>query len=224
MKPASFWDWLGPFILMAVFIAYLFLSTPSEVVLCRGEGNCFREWVGAMSGWAAAAAAALTIGVLVRQVQAQQAQTDFTLGDAEPTFDAVQHVRSDSKVVIRIVNWNRRSLVLREIEFLHPFNMIAVLSLNGNQRDYAAPKLELSPVRIVEGWLNQNNAPPTDELRFVALFGRPNTDDTYIGINSEWDQATVSFRYELVGTPGTRTMTIPVHRTVGEPEVYLVQE
>ncbi|WP_085026866.1 hypothetical protein [Ensifer aridi] len=88
MRQASFWDWLGPFILMAAFIAYLFLTSANEIVMCRqDDDNCFREWVSALSGWFAGAAAVVTILFLVRQINsADKNHLDIVELELEPKF------------------------------------------------------------------------------------------------------------------------------------------
>lgn len=79
MKPANIWDWLGPLALVTIFICYLFLSTSSEISLCEGA-NCLREWLAALSGWAALGAAIVTLSVMREQVEDQRRQTDFRTG------------------------------------------------------------------------------------------------------------------------------------------------
>lgn len=77
--------------------------------------RCFREWVGALSGWAATIAAALTIVFLHRQNAEQKKQTDFLLGDALPTIDVALDLDDPELLVTRIVNWNRRGLFIHEL-------------------------------------------------------------------------------------------------------------
>ena len=100
--PDHIMRWLGPAIIVAVSICVIFAIPIGRETLCEPERNCLVSWVSALSGWAAAAAAAVTIGSLRRQAQAQQKQTDFQLGDALPTIDAVQHTEQEKRVIIRM--------------------------------------------------------------------------------------------------------------------------
>ena len=99
MKPASIWDWLGPLALVTIFICYLFASTSSEVSLCNGE-NCLREWVAALSGWAALGAAIVTLNVLREQVEDQRRQTDYIIGNMPPEMTAEPRFREDDQRVL----------------------------------------------------------------------------------------------------------------------------
>lgn len=76
---------------------------------------CAREWIGALSGWAAFAAAAASVPYLIRQWQEARKQTSFTIGDDEPTLDVVEHLQEENRLVVRIVNWNRRAVFVTGI-------------------------------------------------------------------------------------------------------------
>jgi hypothetical protein len=122
MKPAGIWDWIGPFILVAGFGAYLFASATSGPAICGGEQTCFREWVGALSGWAALLGALLTINVMQEQLSEQRRQTDHIKGENPPDifFDRiVNEVGGDyySEVAVTVVNRNRRPLTLENLAF-----------------------------------------------------------------------------------------------------------
>ncbi|RWP88338.1 MAG: hypothetical protein EOR12_16630 [Mesorhizobium sp.] len=81
-----------------------------------GEEHCIREWVGASSGWAAAAAAALTIGFLAKQAADARRQTEFIVGDSAPTITVAPNPRGLPDFDIRIVNWNRHAVAIKSIE------------------------------------------------------------------------------------------------------------
>jgi len=85
---------------------------------CGGaDQHCFREWVSALSGWAATIAAAFTIFFLYRQNAEQKKQSDFALGNADPTMDVTGDLEDPETIVVRIVNWNRRGVILHGISF-----------------------------------------------------------------------------------------------------------
>ncbi|MER9495863.1 hypothetical protein NKI86_29160 [Mesorhizobium sp. M0320] len=76
---------------------------------------CAREWIGALSGWAAFAAAAASVPYLIRQWQEARKQTSFIIGDDDPTLDVVEHLEEEDRLVVRIVNWNRRAVFVTGI-------------------------------------------------------------------------------------------------------------
>lgn len=122
MKPASIWDWLGPLALITIFILYLVISTSSDLPLCEGD-NCFREWVAALSGWAALVAAIVTLSIMREQVEDQRRQTDYIIGNIPPELTAEIQVREEDQeyfltVQITIKNRNRRPVSIGPVRFL----------------------------------------------------------------------------------------------------------
>ncbi|MEI9417579.1 hypothetical protein [Mesorhizobium sp. Cs1321R2N1] len=86
--------------------------------LCAADDNgaeCLRQWIGASSGWAAVIAAAASLPYLVGQWQEARRQTRFTIGDDDPTLDVVEHLKEENRLVVRIVNWNRRAVFVTGI-------------------------------------------------------------------------------------------------------------
>ncbi|RWD71635.1 hypothetical protein [Mesorhizobium sp.] len=74
-----------------------------------------REWVGALSGWAAFVAAAASLPYLIGQWHEAKKQTRFAIGDEDPTLDVIEHLKDKNTLVIRIVNWNRRAIFVKDI-------------------------------------------------------------------------------------------------------------
>ncbi|UHS60594.1 hypothetical protein HRR99_03190 [Agrobacterium vaccinii] len=221
MKPAGFWDWLGPIILMAMFIGYLFLSTPSEIFFCSADESCFREWVGALSGWAAAVAAGITIVSLRQQAEAARKQTDFQLGDAPPSLDAVQHAEDNRRVVIRIRNWNRRSMILRRIALIEPSELDATLYLFfnpekhpdfarrfGNLNPTGSTAIAFDPAILIEGWVKRESEPSM--LKFSIAVHITRNPQVY-----GWDTFPVELEYELVGETKARKLRTHIHTVSG---------
>jgi hypothetical protein len=168
MKPASIWDWLGPFALMAVFIAYLFLSTPSEIVLCRGEEDCFRNWLGTIGAIAAVVAASVGSYFVYGQLAEQRRQTAFLIGDAPPTIEAHWYSATGRRARFAITNWNRRNISMVGADFVLPGasglrpNVVRYgreetedddidLSFRGDREFTHAP--------IVFGWIKRDESP-----------------------------------------------------------------
>lgn len=209
MKPASFWDWLGPLTLMAVFIAYLHLSTSSEIVLCRGDANCFREWLSALSGWVAAAgalfAAMWTVGPLRQQVREAQRQTDFLLGDAEPEFVLLRQ-QNQGEVVLRITNWNRRNVIVNRVRCVEPDDMEVsnVLDSEDENLETKRSKIRNKIAYRIDGWHDRSKAPERRWL--VIVFSRngqidPTVATSRIGIS-------VEVSYRIVGQIHERRSSI----------------
>ncbi len=221
MKPAGFWDWLGPLILMAMFIAYLLLSTPSEVLFCGEDESCFREWFSALSGWAAAIAAMVTIRSLRQQSEAAQKQTDFQLGDALPTVDAVQHTENRHRAVIRIRNWNRRSMIIRRIALIKPRDIDATLFLFFNAKNHpelasrfgslvhtGSTNIIFDPAILVEGWVKREGEPTLMKFA-VSIWVSGDAKE------AGWETFPIELEYELVGETKRKKITTHIHVVSG---------
>jgi len=126
-----------------------------------GEADCLREWIGALSGWAAAIAAGATITFLAGQMREARRQTAFVVGDALPTVELEESDEGFSVVDVVITNWNRRSIeveditaegqtVFGSIEFQDP--MLQVLQT-------VNPETEGVHFTI-PGWLDRTKPPP----------------------------------------------------------------
>ncbi|MGI8388041.1 hypothetical protein [Brucella anthropi] len=149
--------------------------------------SCLRNWLSALSGWVAAIAAgvtlALTIGPLREQAKQARRQTDFVVGEALPTFDAVEHLKKSEQLVCRIVNWNRSAVVVRIVQTVEQVEGLVIIDQLIVDRkpvpiDMVAFKVE--PF-VVKGWEDRNKPPHHAEVRFIAydstedkLMKRPN--------------------------------------------------
>ncbi len=117
--------WLGPLILVNIFIWVVVFTPEAWAVVCSGTENCLVSWVDALSGWAALAGALLTIKVMRDQLTEQTRQTDYVTGDIHPEafFDASMREEAGeyfSEAKITVINRNRRTLVLHRIEISAP--------------------------------------------------------------------------------------------------------
>lgn len=145
------------------------------------DDHCLREWVGALSGWAAALFAAATILYLYRQNEEQKKQTSFLLGDASPTIDAIQHLHRSAHVVIRIVNWNRRPIVvqtLRVDRVSSGFVMVGVTIFDKDTGEGLKPRslngVEIDPPIAMHGWKNRAVGPCEVRIDIAAtLYAAP---------------------------------------------------
>lgn len=78
LRPPDYvFAWLGPILLINIFIWVIAGVPQANSVLCANSENCLTDWVGALSGWAAVAAAFVTVSAMMRQQEdANRAQRD----------------------------------------------------------------------------------------------------------------------------------------------------
>ena len=215
--PGKVMSWLGPVAIIAIGSLVIIGNPVSRATLCDGTQNCLATWVGALSGWAAALAASITIGSLFQQAKAAQKQTDFQLGDAEPTLDAVQHGERNAAVVLWIRNWNRRSMIIRRIR-LNTSQKISVLHLSfDNKRKELGPApkhdwtfstgatKKFEPAVMLEGWVRREQEPPILKLSLAGFFEKREA------ITDEWDRIPIEIQYELAGVRKVSRLTAHVH-------------
>lgn len=218
--------WAVAYLLFAGFFIWVISKGPLSSLACgTNDVHCFRDWVGALSGWAAAGAAAATIGILIKQVNAQQQQTDFMLGDAEPTIDAVQHVSRQQRVIVRVRNWNRRSMILRKIQLIDYIDPMPQnpMQLEFDSSDKSAifkfskHRVVFDKPPLVEGWVKRNEEPSL--VKLVITAGVYGPQDSFA--TNAWRNAKVRIQYEMVGNRAPVSVVIPVHMTtaaIDEPD------
>ncbi|QRM43133.1 hypothetical protein [Rhizobium sp. BG4] len=197
--------------MIAVLIWTISCFPPARSIFCSQEdSNCFREWVSALSGWVAAFVALFTLIPLYNQVRLQREQTAFQLGDAPPTFDAVQHTESEQAVLIRITNWNRRGMLIRGIwaEDDKPIEALWYGTSDNTQKNRALD-LGFHVPLILEGWVDREHRPVTMRIKIQ----RASAAD--VMNSSAWDRCTLAVRYELVGEDRINVLKAPVHLTSG---------
>ncbi|PZU18924.1 MAG: hypothetical protein DI589_22845 [Shinella sp.] len=217
--PDGVMRWAGPLIITCVGMFFIVGNPIGQDLFCDGTQNCLATWVGALSGWAAALAAAITIRSLFQQAQAAQMQTDFQLGDAEPTLDAVQHREQKGAIVLQIRNWNRRSMIVRRVRLLTE-ERISVLVIHF-ERKTIGPEAALDwtfttgsskkfdPALIIEGWVGRDKEPPLLKMSVAARISK----DKDTEITDEWRKIPIEVQYELVGIRRVSRLTAHVHLT-----------
>src|SRR5690606_9198868 len=100
-------------------------------------------------------AAIYTFRYLSAQIQEQQRQTDFVIGNEHPTLDSIRHLEEEEEIVLKLVNWNRRTIMITDfglIDFAGDRHLMS-LKINGT----------LAPRRLpffIEGWEDRNNKGP----------------------------------------------------------------
>lgn len=152
-------------------------------MLCA-EPNCnVQGWLGSLSGWFGAIAAFITIQFIMHQLREQKRQTDFAIGDAMPTMDAIEHLQNSAELVVRIVNWNRRGLVVRFIKVDDPNISIMPnrLVVNGERKPVEIISYAIEPFTI-PGWEDRSGGPSHAEIRLAAVTG----EDTFLNLARSW--------------------------------------
>lgn len=170
---------------------------------CAGtKASCTREWISATSGWAAAIvatlAAALTYGPLQKQVAHAKRQTDFAVGDADPSFDAILDLDNDFAIVMRISNWNRRTILVEQIVLTDPKYSIVLFNGKVGRTDLKQQAITKKIPLVLEGWIDRNKNPTTAKLRFFVL------DESDTMTDLPRDRFGFMARYKVLGEVQTR--------------------
>jgi hypothetical protein len=90
MKP-FYWLALGATVPIALFLMIAILDTACSLDALKAAGEtrvvCYRNWIGALSGWAAALAAGVTILVLLLQIRSNERVAHRQQTEAKEVFD-----------------------------------------------------------------------------------------------------------------------------------------
>ncbi|BDA84986.1 hypothetical protein Sa4125_25280 [Aureimonas sp. SA4125] len=160
---------LGGSLALAVFAA---IATGSVCAPTDGFISCSREWIGALSGYFAAAGAGLaawyTIGPLRNQVREAKRQSDFIVGDHPPTLDAVRHFEEPDSIVLTVINWNRRGLIIYAAEIAGYENETYIWTSKINGIDQNHFRITAKSPAYLKGWICRNESPPLMKLRLSA--------------------------------------------------------
>ncbi|KAB2655907.1 hypothetical protein F9K94_15380 [Brucella tritici] len=169
--------------------------------------RCLRDWLGALSGWAGAAgalvAAGWTISHLRKQISDQRRQTDFILGNTDPSFEL--SIDSAISAGILVQNFNRRRVEIVSVTNLTPFQVKMYWDTN-KDIGYFKPgetRTDFPDRQFVDGNIRPDHAPPCKLIKFNVKGPHPESG-TY-----KWQfEFKVKFRSER-GT--TRTYTVVDH-------------
>jgi len=138
-----------------------------------GEADCLREWIGALSGWAAAIAAGATIVYLAGQMRETRRQTAFQIGDAFPTAE-LERTAHFGQVDVVITNWNRRTIEIIDI--------LPIEGVRFGESEFFDPKLNSKRIAdfgrpgqvptsfTIGGWTDRNQPAPSVRVQ-VQMFG-----------------------------------------------------
>ncbi|MCV0394855.1 MAG: hypothetical protein K5872_01470 [Rhizobiaceae bacterium] len=181
------------------------------------EARCLRDWLSALSGWAATIAAGVTGGLIWRQFVEQRKQTSFLLGDALPTIDAIQHMRSPAEVVVRLVNWNRRPVIVKGVSLDCEGFETGLKKSNLYDRERPKEKFvkrqlhdgALIPSIAMHGWKDRSEGPAEVRLDLIARQPGPQSVEV-----TDWQGRQVSVRIAIAGDDEFETtLTCPIARS-----------
>ncbi|NTF07158.1 hypothetical protein G6L37_13475 [Agrobacterium rubi] len=187
----------------SALIAFVFIMRflPDFVVwrgweLCRSDCSVI-DWIGAVSGLLGTLIAAVAAYFLLRQLDAQQVQTAFAVGDALPTMDAIEHLNNSTQLVVRIVNWNRRAIVVRSVATGNSNVLLIPDKLSIDETRKALEPISFSvPSFAIKGWEDRAGKPSHAEIRFSAM----EADGTELSFMDDWKKvASISAKLEILG-------------------------
>lgn len=234
---AGYWLAWGILLGMLAGAIFFFVWLALDKALCSDTGgNCVRVWMEASSGWAGFAAAVVGAFLVLGQLNEQQKQTAFLIGDGAATAEIYTYAMDGQRAVFRIINWNRRILSIGSIEIacqagLLPLATAVEYRMGPGNAEHISKK-DRRPIKIdfkeepantkrkgrtlcytfaIDGWLNRQTSP-----NFVDLeFNFPGDNDGFqdhLKNFGQSDTACVTFHgeHDESGQKVTLSATIPV--------------
>lgn len=116
--------WTVSYVLAAGILVWVIWQGPLGDLACSGDDeHCFREWMGALSGWVGLGAALFTVAVMRQQLREQRDQASFMRGDVMPhVYASADSSLDDDRYYpcldITVTNVNRRPLRIGRLECL----------------------------------------------------------------------------------------------------------
>lgn len=184
---------------MGALAAFVWVNAAANLGYCgggeEGHGACIREWIGALSGWAAFFGAAIALPYLAAQAREAQKQTAFSVGDAAPEF-VVTRDRRARRATLTVTNWNRSLIMIDVIKVTHN-SRVAVYDISDSD-DPSVPSWqqqrasgEQGAFRVV-GWIERGSAPPRRRLKLLFSVDGEFSDD--LGLIGSMMEFTISYR------------------------------
>jgi hypothetical protein len=93
----------------------------------------------------------------------QRKQTEFTVGDARPELDCAHDLSDKTEIVLRLVNWNRRGLIVERVGLLAPGVNVAVMEAKRNQE-----VLKAKDEPFLRGWEDRNSSPNVIQFKLIG--------------------------------------------------------
>jgi hypothetical protein len=207
-----------------ILLARLWSELPvSAQTLCNDEDCTVQQWLAATAGWVGFAAAAIGAWLVFGQLREQKRQTAFLIGDGDPSVDLAAVATDHFSGAIRVVNWNRRTVVLRSITISPrpPVNPLYLLTIAGD-RDIDEEGIEATPndrskmsedgspaiFPSLRGWEDRNLAARS---LYIVLEFDPDVDPALFGTGQNQQMIiTLKFFY-----PGDHSSDVSLHLLAG---------
>jgi hypothetical protein len=130
------------------------------------EEHCVRGWIGALSGWAAAFAAAVTGYFIYGQMKEARQQTAFQVGNAAPTMDAALDLDEPRVLIVRLLNWNRRGILVLKPQISG--STPGQWGINGMKLDgHSVPPSHAR--NFLRGWEDRAKAPHSLQYKIISV-------------------------------------------------------
>ena len=133
-----------------------------------------RDWIGALSGWAAFFAAAASLPYLVGQWLEAKRQTAFIVGDCDPDF-IIYRNRQRGETYLTVRNWNRRRVMVGKISILRTtaIEIENVVDRQNSSKSWKSMKAagESGEFKL-DGWIDRNSKPPERSFIINPCTGR----------------------------------------------------
>lgn len=163
-------------VFLSIILFNYFWPVPPGHWFCKGGDPCVQQWVGALSGWIAAAIAIPTLLTLKNQLKEQRRQTEFLIGESIPTAVATDLTAKDMFVLnLHITNWNRRFFAIDRIECDNGFQIaLEEVTVDGT-RDTLRKFMDqeegqsLEPEIALRGWEDRGKPPSSGVLTIRVL-------------------------------------------------------
>ncbi|PLK69873.1 hypothetical protein C0V73_15660 [Rhizobium sp. TH135] len=104
---------------MVMLLVFNWQHIPDEwqSYICKAEDCALQQWLSSLAGWFGGFLAAMGALVVYWQLREQRRQTEFLIGDGEPSMDMVSVATDGLSGCFRVVNWNRPLIVLSAVRF-----------------------------------------------------------------------------------------------------------
>lgn len=169
---------------------FLFDLLP-DLPACKGDNCSWQGWLSALSGYFALVAALIGVGITWSGLKHQARQTDFALGNGLPEFRILSAGTEGLPTLYQIVNWNKKTIYIREIQIkiaefwgadqtICPSQMVyrKLTDDTEDERIRDLDKGELETGVGIEGWLDRQQ-PPSGWI-FALKFPEIKVDDKFL--------------------------------------------
>lgn len=198
-------NWVPGALIMAFGVLWFLIASHQSIACETGESGlaCTREWLSATGGHVATVFAAFTIYFLYqqvaeqkKQVAEQKKQTEFQLGDAEPTLDVIVHQEDDRQLVVRIVNWNRRALIVNKLTLTggEGWAFAWEVFVSSRPEDVYGQSLNFQPPLVLDGWEDRQARPTFARIKIGAFL-----DQAGVDVMPQWPSTKVEADARLLG-------------------------